>query len=91
MSEQRTATPRDSSAARRQSRAGGNVLTRMFRAVALFVSQILDELRKVVRPTRRELTTYTAVVIVFVSVIMLLVFGLDTIVTRLVFWVFAGS
>ncbi len=89
MSEQRTATPRDSSAARRQS--NGNVLTRMFRAVALFISQILDELRKVVRPTRRELTTYTAVVIVFVSVIMLLVFGLDTIVTRLVFWVFAGS
>lgn len=62
-----------------------------FSAVGLFLRQILDELRKVVRPTRQEWLTYTTVVIIFVTVIMLFVFGLDTLFTKLVFWVFAGN
>lgn len=60
-------------------------------SLGLFLRQIIDELRKVVRPTRREWLTYTGVVIVFVVAIMLFVFGLDELFTRLVFWVFAGS
>ncbi|HET8599742.1 MAG TPA: preprotein translocase subunit SecE [Segeticoccus sp.] len=63
----------------------------VFGAIALFVSQIIDELRKVVRPTREELTTYTIVVIVFVAAIMAYVFGLDYAFTRLVLWVFGGA
>lgn len=90
MSEQSTAR-RGSGARQGGHRGQGNVVSRFFSAIGLFVSQILDELRKVVRPTREELTTYTLVVIAFVSVIMLLVFGLDSLITRLVFWVFAGS
>jgi preprotein translocase subunit SecE len=43
----------------------------------LFISQILDELRKVVRPTRSELWNYTLVVIVFVTFMMALVSALD--------------
>ena len=35
--------------------------------LALFYRQIVAELRKVVWPTRNQLTTYTTVVIVFVS------------------------
>lgn len=90
MSEQSTA--RRGSGARQGGNGGqGNIIGRFFSAIGLFISQILDELRKVVRPTREELTTYTLVVIAFVSVIMLLVFGLDSLITRLVFWVFAGS
>ena len=42
------------------------------------------------RPTRHELLTYTSVVIVFVAVIMMFVFGLDTLFTKLVLWVFGG-
>jgi preprotein translocase subunit SecE len=61
---------------------------RFFGAIGLFVSQILDELRKVVRPTRHELVTYTSVVIVFVSVIMAFVWGLDQLVVKLVALVF---
>jgi len=56
---------------------GGNPVSRWFRALSLFVRQILDELRKVVRPTRSELWNYTLVVIVFVTVMMALVSGLD--------------
>ena len=65
-------------------------MSRFFGSIALFVSQIIDELRKVVRPTRHELLTYTSVVIVFVGVIMMFVFGLDTLFTKLVLWVFGG-
>lgn len=63
----------------------------VFAALGLFLRQIIDELRKVVRPTRREWLTYTAVVIVFVVTVMLFVFGLDTVFTKFVFWVFAGT
>ena len=65
-------------------------MSRFFGSIALFVSQIIDELRKVVRPTRHELLTYTSVVIVFVAVVMMYVFGLDTLFTKLVLWVFGG-
>ncbi|MBD3785154.1 MAG: preprotein translocase subunit SecE, partial [Micrococcales bacterium] len=56
---------------------GGNPVSRLVRALGLFVSQIIDELRKVVRPTRNELWNYTLVVIVFVTVMMAVVSGLD--------------
>ena len=65
-------------------------MSRFFGSISLFVSQIIDELRKVVRPTRHELLTYTSVVIVFVAVIMMFVYGLDTLFTKLVLWVFGG-
>ncbi|MEU3557475.1 preprotein translocase subunit SecE [Streptomyces fragilis] len=49
--------------------------------LALFYRQIVAELRKVVWPTRSQLTTYTTVVIIFVVVMIGLVtlidFGLD--------------
>ena len=57
--------------------SSGNPISRWFRALQLFVSQILDELRKVVRPTRAELWQYTIVVIVFVTVMMAFVAGID--------------
>ena len=50
----------------------------IFARVALFYRQIIAELRKVVWPSRNDLTTYTTVVVVFVVVIMALVYGLDT-------------
>ena len=65
-------------------------MSRFFRSLSLFISQILDELRKVVRPTRSELVNYTIVVIVFVSFVMALVSGLDFVFTKLVLWVFGG-
>jgi len=68
----------------------GNAISRLFGAISLFVRQILDELRKVVRPTGPELVRYTTVV-VFVVVMMALVSVLDFGFTRLVSWVFAGS
>lgn len=49
--------------------------------LALFYRQIVAELRKVVWPTRGQLTTYTTVVIIFVVIMIGLVtvidYGLD--------------
>ena len=59
-----------------------------FGALGLFISQIIDELRKVVRPTRVELRNYTVMVIVFVTVMMFLIFGLDWAFSRIVAFVF---
>ena len=70
---------------------GGNAISRLFGAISLFVRQILDELRKVVRPTGPELVRYTTVVVVFVVVMMALVSILDLGFSKLVAWVFTGS
>ncbi|GAA2075913.1 preprotein translocase subunit SecE [Streptomyces albiaxialis] len=45
--------------------------------LALFYRQIVAELRKVVWPSRNQLSTYTTVVIVFVVIIIALVFVID--------------
>lgn len=78
------------SKARRQEPKGGNPVFRFFGSIGLFITQVLDELRKVVRPTRSELVNYTLVVIVFVTVMMLFVSLVDFGFTRLVMWVFGG-
>jgi len=59
--------------------------------VALFLRQVLAELRKVVRPTRTELITYTSVVMVFVVVVMAYVSGLDIALGKVVLLVFGGG
>ncbi|EYT64783.1 preprotein translocase subunit SecE [Curtobacterium sp. MCBA15_007] len=46
-------------------------------AIVLFIRQVIGELRKVVTPTRKELFSYTGVVLVFVVVMMILVSILD--------------
>lgn len=60
----------------------------IFARVGLFYRQVVSELRKVVWPTRNQLTTYTAVVLVFVSFIIAVVSLIDLVLTKIVFWVF---
>ena len=59
-----------------------------FGRINLFYRQVIAELKKVVWPTRNQLTTYTAVVLVFVAFIIAVVSFLDVILTKVVFWVF---
>ena len=60
----------------------------LFARVGLFYRHILSELKKVVWPTRKQLSTYTAVVLVFVMFIIAVVSLLDLVLTKIVFWVF---
>lgn len=70
---------------------GGNAVSRFFAGIGLFVRQILDELRKVVRPTGPELVRYTTVVIVFVMIVMLVVSLFDLGFTKAVSWALTGK
>ncbi|MGO1181803.1 MAG: preprotein translocase subunit SecE [Micrococcaceae bacterium] len=49
----------------------------VFGRLFLFLRQVVDELKKVVTPTREELIKMTGVVLVFVVIVVLLVTGLD--------------
>jgi preprotein translocase subunit SecE len=60
----------------------------LFARIGLFYRQVVNELTKVVWPTRNQLTTYTAVVMVFVTFIIAVVSLLDLVLTKIVFWVF---
>ncbi|MDA2962289.1 MAG: preprotein translocase subunit SecE [Actinomycetota bacterium] len=60
----------------------------LFGRIGLFYRQIVNELTKVVWPTRNQLTTYTAVVLVFVTFIIAVVSLVDLVLTKIVFWVF---
>jgi preprotein translocase subunit SecE len=55
---------------------------------ALFLRQVMSELRKVIWPTRRELRTYTIVAMMFILVMVVIVTSLDYGFTKLVFWAF---
>ena len=59
-----------------------------FARIALFIRQVIAELKKVVTPTRKELVSFTVVVLVFVIIMMALVWGLDQIFASLVLYVF---
>jgi preprotein translocase subunit SecE len=68
----------DESAESRKPRKGGKRGKKgPFGRLALFYRQIVAELRKVVWPTRNQLTTYTTVVIVFVVIMIGLVTVID--------------
>ena len=59
-----------------------------FARVSLFIKQVLAELRKVVTPTRKELLSYTGVVLIFVVIMMALVSALDWVFALVVTYVF---
>ncbi|QQM67695.1 preprotein translocase subunit SecE [Actinomyces weissii] len=58
-------------------------------SVTLFLRQVVGELKKVVWPTRNELSTYFIVVIVFILAIMVYTGVLDFLFSKVVNWVFA--
>jgi len=58
------------------------------RRLSRFYREVVAELRKVIWPTRKELITYTTVVVVFVSIIVAIVAGLDLGFAKIVLIVF---
>ncbi|WP_171153285.1 preprotein translocase subunit SecE [Flexivirga aerilata] len=77
-----------STASKRGSAEGKAASGGFFAKIILFIRQVIDELRKVVRPTRDELVNYTLALIVFLALIMAFVVGLDQLIVRLISWVF---
>ncbi|MFM1951009.1 MAG: preprotein translocase subunit SecE [Actinomycetota bacterium] len=58
--------------------------------VSLFFRQVVQELSKVTKPTRKELINFTGVVLGFVAVVMAIISLLDWIFYNVVTFVFAG-
>ena len=56
--------------------------------VTTYVRQVASELRKVIWPTRKELVTYTSVVLVFVAIMVSIVALFDFAFTKAVLAVF---
>ena len=53
-----------------------------------YLTQVIAELRKVIWPNRKQMVSYTAVVLVFLAFMVALIGGVDLGVGKLVMWVF---
>lgn len=62
----------------------------VFSRIGRFIREVVAELRKVIWPTRKELLTYTAVVVVFLTVMVSVVAVLDFAFARAVLFVFGN-
>ena len=69
----------------------GDAKKGVFSRMALFVRQVVDELRKVVTPTRSELVNFTLVVLVFVVIVMGIITVLDLVIGWGISWVFGDG
>ena len=63
----------------------------IFGRTALFFKQVYAELRKVTRPTYKELVSYTGVVLAFVVLVMIILAGLDFVFLNVVSFVFTPT
>jgi preprotein translocase subunit SecE len=88
---------RGGTATRSRVKAGSEVPRRtetgrvgFFGRIARFFREVVAELRKVIWPTRKELLTYTSVVVVFVAVMLGIVVLLDYAFAKGVLWVFGN-
>jgi preprotein translocase subunit SecE len=63
----------------------------IFGRTALFFKQVYAELRKVTRPTYKELVSYTGVVLAFVVLVMIILAGLDFVFLNVVTFVFTPT
>lgn len=61
-----------------------------FARFALFLRQVVAELRKVIWPTRSELVNYTIVVLIFIVIMAAILALYDFVFARLMFWIFGG-
>jgi preprotein translocase subunit SecE len=60
----------------------------LFARLVRFLKEVVSELRKVIWPTRKQMITYTAVVLVFVAFMVAVIAGLDFALTKGVFALF---
>lgn len=61
-----------------RSRTDSEKRVGFFGRIVRYVREVVSELRKVIWPTRKQMITYTGVVLVFVAFMVAFVFGLDT-------------
>src|SRR5689334_5796251 len=60
----------------------------VFKRIRKYLREVLAELRKVIWPTKKQMVTYTAVVLVFVVFMVAYIGGLDVLFIKGVTWLF---
>ena len=86
------ARPKSSAPAGRKSGKGkADRRPGIFARFVNFFREVVAELRKVIWPTRKELLTYTSVVVVFVTIMLTVVGLLDYGFAKAVLWVFGSK
>ena len=60
----------------------------VFMRIGMFIKQIVDEMRKVVTPTSKELFFWALAVLVIVLFLMAIVTGMDLGLGKLMLWMF---
>jgi len=88
VSESASTTGKPDRAGRGSGNAGSGPKRGIFARMALFVRQVIAELKKVVQPSRTELWTYFVVVLVFVLAIMAYIGLIDLGLGQVITWVF---
>jgi preprotein translocase subunit SecE len=88
MMQRQKATPQDRAQAMRDRRAAVTERQRKRTSPTQFLKEVRAELRKVNWPTRKEVVSYTTVVLVAVVFLTALVFGLDQFFSNVVLRVF---
>ena len=73
-----------------QGKPGKRERTGRIRGIGTFYRQVVSELRKVIWPTRKELVTYTTVVVVFVLIMVTIVAIFDLVFGKGVLAVFGA-
>jgi preprotein translocase subunit SecE len=74
--------------AKRGSKRDARERSNPFARIVRFFREVVAELRKVIWPTRKELITYTVVVVVFVTIMVAIVAGMDLAFAKAVLAVF---
>ncbi|WP_280264823.1 preprotein translocase subunit SecE [Nocardia wallacei] len=59
-----------------------------FKRLVKFLREVIAELRKVIWPNRKQMVTYTSVVLVFVIVLVAYIYGMDLAFIKGVDWLF---
>ena len=83
----RSTAPAGRKATKGKSVGRANIFARLIN----FFREVVAELRKVIWPTRKELLTYTSVVVVFVIIMLAVVGLLDYGFAKAVLWVFGSK
>ncbi|WP_422629847.1 preprotein translocase subunit SecE [Rhodococcus sp. (in: high G+C Gram-positive bacteria)] len=86
-------TPRGSAGSGRPASAvatksGAKKPENIFKRLRRFFREVIAELRKVIWPNRKQLVTYTTVVVVFVVIMTAFIFGIDLAFVKGVSWLF---
>ncbi|MFD4457103.1 preprotein translocase subunit SecE [Nocardia sp. NPDC058480] len=76
------------SASRKADKTAGKATGNPFKRLLKFLREVIAELRKVIWPNRKQMVTYTAVVLVFVVFMVAFIAGIDVAFVKGVDWLF---